>query len=451
MLKRIYPLLYVLVAGALVTAAYALRSAAKDTVVILPLTFTTVYYGFRTIMALLLFVFFVILVIRHVILLLFSFADQIERALDERRRRKRTTPPFCPPVSIIAPAFNEGPCIEASIRSLVALDYPRYEVIVVDDGSSDDTLERARKLEGEYGNATVVVLWKPNGGKASALNWGIQRATSDFVMTMDSDSVLRKDTLREAVKYFEDAAVGAVAGSVAVVNHGVSFWSKLQHLEYIKGLNFVRRAQGFLRAVSIVPGPIGLFRRSAIAKVGYYAEDTFAEDCDLTLKLLLAGWKICYEPLAEAQTEAPEELIPLIKQRYRWTRGILQAIRKHRLSLLGIRTPIIATIMLWYMVFEALVWPVMTGVSVVFIVLSGADAAIRPAAAFFWIMLLLLELSTTLYCITIEERPFRLLAYAPVERLVFSLLLDVCRILASMEEFLGLRMSWGKLDRKGRT
>jgi len=435
-----------LLAGALLVGASAiLVRIAYDASLALPMRWDTAYHTLRTTLALSMFGLLLILLVRHTLLLFFSFADQIERAVGAGPKLDDDKLPL---VSVIAPAFNEGPCIEASIRSLLTLDYPRYEVVVVDDGSTDDTLERARKLEGEHGNARVVVLWKPNGGKASALNFGIARAAGEFVMTMDSDSVLHRGTLRAAMRHFADETVAAVAGRVVVINPK-TLWSRLQFLEYVKGLNFVRRAQGFLRAVSIVPGPIGVFRRSAIAQVGYYAHDTFAEDCDLTLKLLTAGWQICYEPLAEARTEAPEQLLPLIKQRYRWTRGILQALRKHKVALFVPRGRFVATVMLWYMVFEALIWPAMTGIALAGTMLAGLDGQLRMSVVCFWLLLLLLEMSTTLYCVMAEEESAALLLYTPVDRMLFSIVLDISRILATFEELFGLKMSWGKLERKG--
>ena len=447
MKKPGYAALVLLFSATLVGLSGLLFVEARRTEISIPVFFDTPYHAFRSVLAIAFLTFFMVLMARHVTLFALAVWDQVVRRQTEKKADQGAEAAFAPLVSIIAPAYNEGKCIEASIRSLLILDYPRYEVLVIDDGSSDDTLERARTLEGDYGNARVQVLWKPNGGKSTALNFGIERAAGDFFVAMDSDSVLTPDTLKEAVKYFTDPDVGAVAGAVEVVNTQ-TLWGRLQYLEYLKGLNLVRRAQGVLQGVSIVPGPIGMFRRSAVLALGGYTHDTFAEDCDLTLRLLLDEWKICYEPGAIAKTEAPEELIPLIKQRYRWTRGILQALKKHKRVLLG-HGPLMPALMLWYMVFEALLWPIMTAVTVMFIVVAGLDSAISPAAAYFWAMLLLLDMATTLYCVAIEEKSLALVFFAPFERLIFTIMLDVCRILASVEEFAGLKMSWGKLDRKG--
>jgi cellulose synthase/poly-beta-1,6-N-acetylglucosamine synthase-like glycosyltransferase len=416
----------------------------------IPIDFSSVYFGIRSVLSLIFFVFFLLLLVRHLALVLFSVADQIDRTLADRRLQAESEP-FEPLISIIVPAFNEGVCIEASIRSLLTLNYPRYEVLVVDDGSTDDTLVRAKKMEGDYGHARVIVHWKPNGGKSSALNFGYERAAGDFCVTMDSDSALHPDSLKDAIRHFRDPDVAAVGGAVKVTNT-ISFWSRLQYLEYVKGLNLVRRAQGFIRAVSIVPGPIGVFRKSAVTEVGTYDHDTFAEDFDLTAKLLFEGWKVIYEPGAVAMTEAPEDLMALIKQRYRWTRGIVQVLRKHAGKLWRKREGAgVAKFMFWYMIFEGLFWPLMTVLSLIFLGLSGVDSSLRPVAAYLWIQLLILDVVTTLYSQAMEQEKLHYSLLGIVERLVFCTLLDIFRILATIEEFFGVKMSWGKLDRKGRT
>lgn len=442
--------LFSALSASLLAVSWAAFIEAHRAGIALPIFFDSPYRIARTLVSLLFLAFFLVLIARHSLLVVLSVLDQLDRYLDERERTSTSAPERTPLVSIVAPAFNEGKVIEASIRSLLELDYPFYEVLVVDDGSTDDTLERARALEGDYPNARVHVLWKPNGGKSSALNFGIARAVGEFVLCMDSDSALAPGTLTAAMRHFGDPDVGAVAGAVEVSNLD-TLWSKLQFVEYLKGLNLVRRGQGFVRGVSIVPGPIGVFRKKALEQVGCYAHDTFAEDCDLTLRLLIDGWKICYEPSAVARTEAPEQLVALIKQRYRWTRGILQAIKKHRAALLGANgAPIVSIVMLWYMVFEALVWPVMTSSVVLFFLAAGIDTAIRPAALYFWVMLVALDTATTLYCLAIEGKNVLYALLAPVERMMFTIVLDVCRALASLEEVFGIEMSWGKLDRKGR-
>src|SRR5207247_376503 len=219
--------------------------------------------------------------------------------------------------------------IASSLSSLLELRYPYYEIIAVDDGSTDSTFEKMKEFEGNHYGVRVQVFRKENGGKAEALNYGIRRTKAPIVVCMDSDSRLTPDALRYAVRHFHDPNVGAVAGNVKVINRH-NIWTKLQALEYIEGLNIARKAQAFWRAVNVIPGPIGIFRRSALQATGGYDSDTFAEDFDMTVKILADGWKITYEPKAVAYTEAPEGLLDIIKQRYRWTRGVLQALRKQK-------------------------------------------------------------------------------------------------------------------------
>ncbi len=387
--------------------------------------------------------FLLLLIGRYFVLLWFSYLAHLEEKPDTGRRG------FAPMITILVPAYNEGAVIQASLRSLLELDYPSYEILVIDDGSSDDTYRKARVFEGTHGRARVRVIRKVNGGKSRALNTGIAAASGDFVLCMDGDSALHPLTLRRAIRHLADPSVAAVAGNVKVVNRS-NFWSRLQALEYIEGLNMVRKAQGFFRTVNIIPGPIGVFRRSALEELGGYDHDTFAEDCDLTLKLIALGWQICYEPGAIAYTEAPEALLDLLKQRYRWTRGILQAIRKHRRAfLLPYRSPRLG-LTLWYMIFEGILWPVMNVFGhVLFAFVAVRHGAAMPLVLWFG-QLTVLDLAAALYCVAVEEEEMMLVPYAIAYRAFFALLIDVAKLMASFEEVFGVRMEWGKLDRMGR-
>jgi poly-beta-1,6 N-acetyl-D-glucosamine synthase len=388
-----------------------------------------------------LFGFLVLLIVRYVALLWFSYLSHLDDddAADAG----------LPLVTIIVPAYNEGAVIQGSIRSLLALDYPRYEIIVIDDGSVDDTYRKASAYQGDQGRAVVRVFRKPNGGKANALNVGIARARGAYVLCMDGDSALHPATLRRAVRHFGDPDVGAVAGSVKVVNR-TNILARLQALEYIEGLNMVRAAQGFFRLVNIIPGPIGVFRRSALERVGGYDHDTFAEDCDLTLKLLVDGWQIKYEPGSIAYTEAPEKLLDLLKQRYRWTRGILQAIAKHKRVLIDPRRGGGVTFTLWYMIFEGILWPSMNVFAhVLFVVVATRYGTALPLVLWF-AQLTVLDLAAALYCVAVEEESIGLVPCAILYRAFFALTIDVAKLFATTEELLKLRMEWGKLERIGR-
>jgi biofilm PGA synthesis N-glycosyltransferase PgaC len=420
-----------LLAGMSIVLYEVLRDASLD----LPGTFV------RVSMYVLL-VFLGLLILRYVALLWFSFLAHLE---------EEDLPEIAMPlVTILVPAYNEGAVIQGSIRSLLHLDYPAYEVIVVDDGSSDDTYVKASAYEGEHGNVTVRVITRVNGGESRALNTGIENAEGEMILCMDGDSTLANQTLRKAVRHLVvEPNVAAVAGSVKVVNRS-NMLTRLQALEYIEGLNMVRAAQGFFRLVNIIPGPIGLFRKSVLLDVGGYDHDTFAEDCDLTLKLLRAGWQVKYEPAAVAFTEAPEELQDLLKQRYRWTRGILQAIKKHKRVLVDFREGFGVTFTLWYMIFEGICWPAMNVFAHVLFVFTAAKYGTAVPLVIWFAQLTVLDLAAALYCVVIEGESLALVPYAVMYRAFFALTVDMTKLLASAEELLALKMDWGKLERIGR-
>ncbi len=439
----------------------------------------------RTFNWILLFGFFLVLMGRHLVMLGLSVAESVSRARDSsfpsRTKPNRSQnqsaryggstigssgdsssvgsstlpqdslPNEEPKVSVIVPAFNEGPCIEATIKSLIAVDYPNLEVVVVDDGSTDDTLTKARKLQGKHGFATVTVISTPNRGKCAALNEGISKAAGQFIAVVDADSILTPSSLTAAMERLADPTVGAVAGKVVVLNR-VNILSRMQHIEYLKGLNMHRRAQGFIHAVGIVPGPVGIFRRTAMEDVGGYDNDTFAEDFDLTVKLIKAGWKVDFEPGAIALTEAPESLLPLVKQRYRWTRGILQVIKKHLKSQFFTSGSGSAQgrFTLLYFILEGLIMPFFNMIWVSFLMLSLFSSATMNAALGMWLQLVILEMITTLFCLGEEDNNLLPVLLVPAERWIYQPLLDTVRVLASIEEFFGVRMLWGKLSRKGR-
>jgi poly-beta-1,6-N-acetyl-D-glucosamine synthase len=388
--------------------------------------------------------FLIITLIRYFILLWLGYLHHIEAktSVEEGER-------FEPLVTILVPAYNEESVIQGAIRSLLELDYPAYDVLVIDDGSTDDTYARAAEIEGYYGRATVRVVSKSNGGKASALNTGIGLARTPFVLCMDGDSRLSAGTLKYAMPHFRDPRVGAVAGNVKVVNRR-NLWTTLQALEYIEGLNMARRAQGFVHAVNIVPGPLGVFRRDTLARLGGYESDTYAEDADLTLKLLTEGWHIVYEDRAIAYTEAPENLLDLLKQRYRWTRGILQALKKHSDALLSPRKRFATWVSLQSMLFEAIAWPLMNVVGNLFFSITALLAGAPVYVLYWWLLLTWLDLAAALHTVAMEEEDLRLVPLAILYRFFFIATVDVAKLFATGEELLNVKMSWGKLQRAGR-
>jgi poly-beta-1,6-N-acetyl-D-glucosamine synthase len=359
---------------------------------------------------------------------------------------------YFPFVSIIVPVYNEGKLLRDTLKSLLTLDYPSYELVVVNDGSTDDTAKVAEEFVGyQQGRQSLVkvsLINKPNGGKSKALNAGIQYSEGDFVLCMDGDTKLSSNCLRMGIRHFMDPSVGAVAGNVKVENRK-KMMTDLQALEYIEGLNMARSAQGFLKMVNIIPGPIGIFRKQALKDAGYYSSDTFAEDADLTLKILSKGWRVNYEPNSVAYTEAPINLYQLLKQRYRWTRGILQAVRKHKKHIVNPTINFNNTLILWSMFYESLIWPAMNIFANFFFIIVAVVYDFSSLVFFWWLGIMILDMMAALYCVAAEKEEFRLVLYSFIYRMIFILIIDITKAMATVEEFLGVQMTWGKLERVG--
>jgi peptidoglycan-N-acetylglucosamine deacetylase len=239
---------------------------------------------------------------------------------------------YRPRVAVLIPAYNEEKVIQRTISAVLGSNYPDLRVIVIDDGSSDRTLQVAREaFAAEEHTGQVLILTKPNAGKAEALNFGLQHLRDDeeIFVGIDADTVIAPDAISRLVPHFMDGRVGAAAGNAKVGNR-VNLWTRWQALEYITSQNFERRALNTMGAVSVVPGAIGAWRTSAVREAGGYHTDTVAEDADLTMSLLRRGYRVVYEDLSLAYTEAPVNARGLMRQRFRWSFGILQSVWKHR-------------------------------------------------------------------------------------------------------------------------
>jgi len=238
---------------------------------------------------------------------------------------------YRPRVAVLIPAYNEEKVIERTIQGALDSDYPNLRVIVIDDGSKDRTLEIARRaFAAEEAAGRVLILTKPNGGKAEALDFGLEHiGNAELFVGIDADTIIAPDAIARLVPHFLNPKVAAVAGNAKVGNR-VNLWTRWQALEYITSQNFERRALNTMGAVSVVPGAIGAWRAEAVREAGGYHMDTVAEDADLTMALLRNGYRVEYEDLALAFTEAPTTASALMRQRFRWSFGILQAVFKHR-------------------------------------------------------------------------------------------------------------------------
>ncbi len=236
-------------------------------------------------------------------------------------------PEYKPKVTVLVPAYNEASVIRSTISSALASDYTKLELLVVDDGSVDGTNEIVREEAAR--DPRVVLITQPNRGKPAALNHGLAAATGDIVVTIDADTSVNDDAVTKMIRHFADPKVAAVAGNVKVMNRN-KWLTRWQALEYITSQNLEKRAFDLLNCIPVVPGAVGAWRTDLLRSHGGFSRDTVAEDTDLTLTLRRHGWKILYDEDAIGYTEVPETVEALIKQRFRWTFGTIQAVWKHR-------------------------------------------------------------------------------------------------------------------------
>jgi cellulose synthase/poly-beta-1,6-N-acetylglucosamine synthase-like glycosyltransferase/peptidoglycan/xylan/chitin deacetylase (PgdA/CDA1 family) len=242
-------------------------------------------------------------------------------------RRARFDAAYRPYVSVIIAAYNEEKVIVRTVDSILENGYPGMEIIIVDDGSKDRTLETLRERFGDQPN--VSILTQPNGGKSAALNNGIGHAKYEILIAVDADTLFRPGTIERLARHFVDPRIGAVSGNARVGNRQ-KWLTRFQSIEYIYGFNLDRRALDYLNAITVVPGAVGAWRKQLVLDCGGFLHDTLAEDTDLTLAIRRLGYVIRYEQDAVAYTEAPEDTRSLLKQRFRWVFGTLQACWKHR-------------------------------------------------------------------------------------------------------------------------
>ncbi|MGK5673383.1 bifunctional polysaccharide deacetylase/glycosyltransferase family 2 protein [Micromonospora sp. URMC 106] len=360
------------------------------------------------------------------------------------RRPRRVPPAITAPVSVIVPAYNEAANIAATVRSLVASDYPTLEVIVVDDGSSDDTagiVERLR-LRG------VRVIRQANAGKPAALNTGIRAARADLLVLVDGDTVFQPDTVRRLVQGFADPTVGAISGNTKVANRR-RLLGRWQHLEYVIGFNLDRRMYDVLECMPTIPGAIGAFRREALFAVGGVPADTLAEDTDLTMQVLRAGWRVVYEEAAIAWTEAPSSLRQLWRQRYRWCYGTMQAMWKHRHALrergaggkLGRRG-------LPYLTVFQIVLP-LTAPAVDVYAVYGLLFLPWSTLLLAWAALLLLQAATAAYALRLDRERLGPLWSLPFQQLIYRQVMYLVVVQSVVTALIGNRLRWQRMVRTG--
>ncbi|WP_125582975.1 glycosyltransferase [Levilactobacillus cerevisiae] len=247
-----------------------------------------------------------------------------------RRRQPRTlvSDAAAPFVSILVPAHNEADTLDAAVRSLAGLNYERYELVLIDDYSSDNTLAIMADLKAQWPAVPMTIVALPvNQGKANALNEGLKAAKGDYIVGIDADSLLAPDAVTQLITTLTSQPdYGAVTGKPVVRNRS-NLLGRLQLLEYIGVIDLIKKAQAYLTgSITTVSGVIVAFRREALEQVGGWNPAVMTEDIDITWRMYRHHWRVAYEPRAICWILVPERLRGLIKQRQRWSRGGLEVL-----------------------------------------------------------------------------------------------------------------------------
>ena len=398
----------------------------------------TVAYLMTTVISVLLLVIGGLVLLRA--LLLFVLARHHVRV-----RRPRSSSQYSPSTTIVVPAFNEEVLIEQAVRSLAGSDYPDFEVAVVDDGSTDRTAEIIANLDLER----VRLVRQDNGGKAAALNTGIECSQSEIVVMVDADTLFEPQTLRRLVEPFADPDVGGVSGNTKVGNRS-GLLGRWQHIEYVIGFNLDRRMYDVLQCTPTVPGAVGAFRRDALSEVGGVPGDTLAEDTDLTLAVGRRGKRVVYAEDARAWTEAPSTVTALWRQRYRWCYGTMQSVWKHRGALISNdpRQRRIGRRALPYMLLFQIVLPVFAPLIDVFAVygLVFGDTVQTLAV---WGAFNVTQLLLGVYAFRLDREPLRPLWLLPLQQFAYRQLMYLVNIESTVSAFKGVRSGWRHVPRVG--
>jgi poly-beta-1,6 N-acetyl-D-glucosamine synthase len=360
-----------------------------------------------------------------------------------------------PAVSIIVPAYNEEVNAVKTIGNLLHQDYPRFDIIFIDDGSKDSTYEKV--LNAFCKHDRVKIFTKANGGKASALNYGISKTKNDYVICIDADTQLKSDAVTQLMKRMlvplkNRGEVGAVAGNVKVGNENTVL-TKWQSIEYTTAQNFDRRAFDLINGITVVPGAIGAFKKEAIEKAGGFETDTLAEDCDLTIRILKNGCHVVNCTEAVAITEAPETLKQFMKQRFRWSYGIMQAFWKNRDACFNPHYKSLGMVSLPNIFIFQILLPTIAPLADIMLVLSLFWNRHNPDSLHkIWIYYLVFMAVDILVCViafAFEKEKFNKLIWLIPQRFVYRQLMYFILFKSITKAIKGESQGWGALKRTG--
>jgi cellulose synthase/poly-beta-1,6-N-acetylglucosamine synthase-like glycosyltransferase len=341
-------------------------------------------------------------------------------------------------------AFNEEKVITGSMQSLLNSDYPNLDVVVVDDGSSDDTL---RLLQEGFGDdPRVRILHQKNAGKMAAMNLALREAEGEILMLADADTLFPAPAIGLMARHFVDKRVGAVAAGVRIGNASDNILTRWQALEYSTCQNFDRRGYDLLNCIPVIAGAAGAVRREAINALGGFSPDTLNEDMDMTWQLLRAGWRVVNDSEAVAYTEAPNTLNSFLRQRFRWAYGTLQCLWKHRdaLGRYGALGWVALPIQWLHQVILPPISP-LVDVLMIYSLCTGHVAAI----AFFGFLMLAAEAVAAAVAISMGAGNPRLLPWLPAQRIGYHPLMWYVIAKSVYAALAGTAVGWNKFARAG--
>jgi peptidoglycan-N-acetylglucosamine deacetylase len=380
-------------------------------------------------------------------------------AIGQRVRRRRHVVAPDVSVAVIVPAYNESKVIERTIRSLLASDGRPFEIIVVDDGSVDGTYALVKDVFA--GESRVRVFTRPNGGKSAALNFGLRQTDADIVVALDADTLFEPQTIPRLTARFSDPRVAAVAGNAKVGNR-LNLLTRWQALEYITSQNLDRRAFDALNCITVVPGAVGAWRRQLILEAGGFSHDTLAEDADLTLTILRSGRRVAYDDGAIAWTEAPDTTSALLKQRFRWMYGTLQATWKQRDAIFRPRFGSLGLVALPNLLLFQVIFPLISPVMDLELLVSGVAAFTQSLqhptefspdtfsrTLFYYAVFILVDALAALLGFLLEEKEdWALMLWLPLQRFWYRQLMYYVAVKSTLTAIRGSAVGWGKLERK---
>lgn len=448
--------------------------------------------------------FFLAINVVYITLLILSFYNikRYRRSTDNEQWRRIIQSPLTVPVSILAPAYNEQHSIVESIHSLLALEYANYDVIVINDGSKDETLDvvishfglsqlpvqieyaiACKTIRGVYRSPDyprLVLVDKVNGGKADALNAGINISANPLFCAIDADSVIEGNALLRVVRPFlerpnETVAVGGMIriangchfahGQVRAIGFPSSNLARFQSVEYVRAFLFGRSGWSQVGTLLVISGAFGIFKRQVVVDVGGYRHDTVGEDMELVFRMHRhlrdrgIPYRIEFLPDPVCWTEVPEDLKTLARQRNRWQRGLMDSLRFHKKMLFNRRYGVIGMIGMPYFVIFELLGPVIEILGLIVVPLSFAFGFIDvPFFALFLALAILLGTMLSIAAAVLDDISFErfprlsqvlgLVFYGLAENFGYRQLTLLWRLRGMVDYWRG-EQGWGDMQRKG--